>query len=702
MTRTPRPRALVFSPSWTLGLSLGLALSLGACGEGDEKSEGDQDSQKDSEGKTSDGKGSSQGSESDSSNPKSNEPGEEQSSESGSGDENSEEPDKSEESKEPEESEKSPEPKTEFSDPALKACVSEAAGSLNADDLAKLRYLECRMLGIKDLAGIGQLSGLEYLSLFENAIEDIKPIAQLKTLQGLQLGNNQIRSIEALSGLSKLTRLSLVVNKISDLAPLESLGQLHELNLDHNEIEDISTLAKLEGLKWLTLDNNKISDKAAIKALKSKVPLVYADLQNRGNWSISRTSPVLAAPPPREPLRGELRLRKLEEGGYDFDYLLADGTRIETSKEWWGTLERRGDRMELLQDGRRVALGRVSAAGQLRLCQGEQEQSCSLMVGVKYPDVEQAGPASVSVNLEVGALAGQSADRFMVSDPFAKHESLLPFVFSAPNQYDAGSCAYMAATGSMEILLNQKDKISKLDYSGKNNLSEAFLMNIGGGGVPYFHTDAVYTFNVHGAGLPDSKLPFVLSGKSAQKNWKRKIPSDWKSNATDTPQVDRTVLFYDPPRDANSKWNVALLDDSMVERIKYVLRMTNSPVLVVYNHNGYWHVSIVVGYDDSHAHGECPMVHAGIKALKKQKKSKLVQRIQAHMKKLGGCSKKGAFFVRDSIYAGTKDDEPYTYGGGKSSGRYSRRIVKREYEWIWYLTNHITSVYRAETSQTGE
>lgn len=704
MTRLFRLRALVFSSPWTFGWSLGgalsLTLSLGACGgaDPDGEDEGDLDSQKESQGKASD---DPEESESASSGPQSEDPEPDQSPESGQGEEKSEDPDNSDASQEPEESEESPEPKAEFSDAALKKCVSEAAGSLEAQALAKLSYLECRMLGIKDLSGIGQLSGLEYLSLFENAIEDLEPLRHLQELKGLQLGNNQIRSIEALSGLPKLTRLSLVVNKISDVAALQSLSALKELNLDHNEIEDIAALSKLESLEWLTLDNNKISDKAAIKSLKSKIPLVYADLQNRGGWGHFAPMPSLA-PASRQALRGELRLRKLEQGGYDFDYLLPDGRLMETSKEWWGSLERRGDRLELLQDGRRVSLGRVNTAGQLSLCRGEWEKNCSLMVGVKYPGAEQVGPASVSVNLELSSAREQSPERFMVSDPFAKHESLLPFVFSAPNQYDAGSCAYMAATGSMEILLNQKDKISKLDYAGKNNLSEPFLMNIGGGGVPYFHTDAVYTFNVNGGALPDSKLPFVLSGKSAQKNWKRQIPSDWKSNATDTPEVERTVLYYDPPRNANSKWNVALLDESMVERIKYVLRMTNAPVLVVYNHNGYWHVSIVVGYDDSHAHGECPMVHAGIKALKKQKKGDLVKRIEAHMKKLGGCSKKGSFFVRDSIYGGTKEDEPYTYGGGKSNGRYSRRIVKREYEWIWYLTNHITSVYRADATNAGQ
>lgn len=587
-----------------------------------------------------------------------------------------------------------PEPKDEFSDDALKACVKAAAGSLDAKDLEKLEYLDCHAKGIANLEGMSQLRGLKHLTLFENKIEEIGPLGRLSNLETLALGNNNIASLDALKGLKKLKTLSAVVNQLKEIDALAELSALEELNLDANQIEDISPLSKLEKLSWVTLDHNKVSDKASLDALKTKVELVYADLQGQGSWFAEAQERL--RPRPSEPVRGKLVLRK-DAQGYDFDFVTEDGLRIETAKEWWGKLSVEGERLVLEQGKQRQVVG-VLKAGKPELCAGAFAERCQFLLGIKMPNDGSSNPPSVSVNLELQDDAASQEGRFVVRDPMQKHESLLPYVFSAPNQYDAGSCAYMAATGSMEILLNQKDKISKLDYSSKNNLAEPFLMNVSAGRIPYFYTDSMYNFNYTKSALSDQFMPFSLSSKgSAQKNWNASLPSDWKSKAIPVPKVERTVLFYDPPRNSASKWNVGLLDQKMVDRIKRKLRETDAPVMVVYNHNGYWHVSIVVGYDDSLEHGECPMVKAGIKSLTKQGKDDLVNRINAHMKKLGGCSTKGSFLVRDSIYPGTAQDEPYTYGGAKSNGRYSRRIVKREYEWIWYLSNHVTSVYRAES-----
>lgn len=589
-----------------------------------------------------------------------------------------------------------PEPKTEFEDSKLEACVKKAAGSLDGKDLAKLEYLDCHAMGITKLGGMSQLKGLKHLTLFENQIKDIGPLGRLTSLETLQLGSNHIESIQALENLTKLKTLSLVVNQIEDLSPLKSLAVLEELNLDANKVKEVSALSALSKLKWLTLDNNQIADKSALKGLKDKIELVYADIQGKGGWSFEPTELEALtrsfAPVPK----GELRLRDEGEQGLDFDFVTQEGLRIETAKEWWGALSREGGRLVLSQGKRRVVVGEMHGERPM-LCEGAFEERCQFMVGIKMPNTPEGGEPSVSVNFELTPEPTALKDRFMVSDPFQKHESLLPYVFSSPNQYDAGSCAYMAATGTMEILLNQKDKITKLDYNSKNNLAEPFLMNLGGSKIPYFFTDSVYHFNNAKAALPDKFMPFSLNrSSSAKKNWDAVIPKDWRSNAIEVPRIERTVLFYDPPRSSSSKWEVGLMDQAIVERIKYALRSTDAPVLVVYNHNGYWHVSIIVGYDDTQEHGECPMVKAGMKALKKQGKSGHISRIEAHMKKLGGCSKKGVFLARDSIYPGSSSDEPYTYGGAKSNGRYSRRIVKREYEWIHYLSNHVTSVYRAE------
>ena len=63
------------------------------------------------------------------------------------------------------------------------------------------------------------------------------------------------------------------------------------------------------------------------------------------------------------------------------------------------------------------------------------------------------------------------------------------------------------------------------------------------------------------------------------------------------------------------------------------------------------------------------------------------------MTELGGCTDKGVFYVRDSIYDGTSQEPTYNYGNGYSD-RYSQRIRTRSYNWIKYLANHAYTVHR--------
>jgi hypothetical protein len=135
------------------------------------------------------------------------------------------------------------------------------------------------------------------------------------------------------------------------------------------------------------------------------------------------------------------------------------------------------------------------------------------------------------------------------------------------------------------------------------------------------------------------------------------------------------------------------MDDRHIERIKYQLRTRRAPVIVIYNHYLYWHADIVVGYDDSVYTGGCSMVESSMDYFDEQGAGSYTTKIEAHMRDIGECSDYGIFYVRDSIYDGTSDEEMYTYDDGFTE-RYSQRIIERSYNWVKYLGNHAYGIHR--------
>ena len=160
----------------------------------------------------------------------------------------------------------------------------------------------------------------------------------------------------------------------------------------------------------------------------------------------------------------------------------------------------------------------------------------------------------------------------------------------------------------------------------------------------------------------------------------------------ETPDVERTVVYTDPARDSNSQWNVGLMDESHIEKIKYMLRTRRAPVIVIYNHYLYWHADIIVGYDDSVATSGCPLVESSMDYFDDNGATSYTTKIQQHMNDIGDCTDQGIFYVRDSIYEGTIDEPMYTYGG--FDDRYSQRIIERSYNWVKFLGNHAYAVHR--------
>jgi hypothetical protein len=136
----------------------------------------------------------------------------------------------------------------------------------------------------------------------------------------------------------------------------------------------------------------------------------------------------------------------------------------------------------------------------------------------------------------------------------AINTEMLPFVLASPNQYDAGSCLFMATTGVAEILMNQHTPLDDIQYLGDTDLSERFLMNASDS-VPAFemlwvHSDLIYTYNYLGGSMLDRDYPMAtdLNGGYIEVaySWTNDLPDDWEDQLVETPGFERTTIFIDP------------------------------------------------------------------------------------------------------------------------------------------------------------
>ncbi len=628
----------------------------------------------------------------------------------------------------------------DFVDEALEECVRDALdqdeGDLEDDDLAELEHLECQARGIADLHGMQRLTGLETLSLWENEIVDPSPLAELGDLRELQLGHNRIEELDALAGLTDLERLGLSINQIRNLEAITGLAELRWLNLDRNQLKggDMDELCELEALTWVTLDHNYIDDDDDYDCLTDAGVEVYADYQvdpddrsaAGSGWAALSGAATASDTPVQRAAPGRLDIRTRADSEVELVLQTATGV-LPVIHEFPGRIVRDGDDLVYDFAGHRATVGRVIEGG-FQLCQGDHAGTCQLAVGRKGP-----GSAASADHLHGdGAVVATAALR-LLGDPRPQsdwklvdddeeeygvvNEELLPYVLASPNQYDAGSCLFMATTGSMEILLNQGEDEDDIEYWGDTDLSERFLMNasdyVGNDVVDWVLSDLIYAYEDLGGSMLDRDYPFqagyIKDGVygvteasptepgayfSCYFSWINHLPDDWEEMLVDTPPAERTVVFIDPDKDGNSQWAVALGDEEVIEQIKYELRTKNAPVMVVYNHFLYWHADIIVGYDDTVEYG-CPMVNQSIQYFNNNGAAAYSNQIEAHMEEEGGCRDKGIFYVRDSIYDGGDEEPMYEYSEQYGfEDRYSQRIIQRSYDWVKYLGNHAYTVHR--------
>ncbi len=490
---------------------------------------------------------------------------------------------------------------------------------------------------------VTDLESIKKLECPNRNISDLNGIEYLKNLEKLSLWENNITDISKLAALTKIKTLQLGFNNINNIDILAYLINIENLSLADNNLEDVSVLGDLTELKWLNLDNNSIRN---INFLMNLTSLKWLTLEN---------NPILDA---------NTTITQLKHNGAEVYY------KIDNKKQ------------------------------------------------LKNINLMQSAVNNKIINYESHHIIPPETYVRTTSD--TSYNRLEKFILESPNQEDAGSCLYMANTGAMEMILNQiTDKEIKND--GDTDISERYLMNSDNYArsiIDYTMTDLIRTFNYNKGALLNRDYPFTVgwvkkdaSGHrtesaegvegaefTAEYNWINKLPDNWRELLIPTPKVTRTILFLDPNLNSNSIWNVGIMNDDVINRVKYELRTKNAPVVVIYNHYLVWHTVVIVGYDDEAGFGEeCPMVTATLKYFREKGKDSYADKIEARINADGGCSKKGIFYVRDSISDGDKDTAIYHYGGNVDfEDSYSKKIVYHSYDWLKYLGNHAYSVHRVK------
>ncbi len=352
--------------------------------------------------------------------------------------------------------------------------------------------------------------------------------------------------------------------------------------------------------------------------------------------------------------------------------------------------------------------------------------------GLKFPNNFLEG--DVPVETTAWSLEGDPVS-------YPGFSELVPYMLRSPHQEEAGSCLYMSLTGIAEFWLSRMNPAASRAPDGELDLSERYLMNVAGleeanNGVANWKTDSVYLFN-HVRQVPrnldyrftkgwvkrNSTGDYVKAQpltKGAEYNTKY----NWINESTladplsyvALPRFQRDILFADP---ASDQWNVGVMPNDIVERIKSALLLRQAPVHVIYNHYGYWHAVSVVGFDENADTKGCNFVtkfmahtEQRYKDLRAQasrttdpsertrllalatKTERTSQKINRAYADGGGCQQKGMFYVRDSLYSEV-GGPVYDYDLGVSGEElpYSRRIVLHEFDWLRYMANHATQIY---------
>lgn len=203
-----------------------------------------------------------------------------------------------------------------------------------------------------------------------------------------------------------------------------------------------------------------------------------------------------------------------------------------------------------------------------------------------------------------------------------RYTDLLDYVQEAPDQGDTATCLYMGTTGAAELLLNQKYNIRNPKKGDIFDISERYTLSQRASEPSNWQLKALNRLN-KGWFIHDSELPFNAYNEDGTNNstvWRR--PADFNS----LPRVEISERFKGKKifTKGKNRYSKYVVNQNDILKVKQALVNTNAPVLINYNHDRWWHIVNIVGFDDE-AMGECLHTPAS------------------------ECNSKGGFYVRDSL-----------------------------------------------------
>lgn len=181
----------------------------------------------------------------------------------------------------------------------------------------------------------------------------------------------------------------------------------------------------------------------------------------------------------------------------------------------------------------------------------------------------------------------------------SSYTELLDYVQEAPDQGETNMCLFMASTGAMELIANKVNGIKHPKPNGPYDLSESWIVWAPNTVTKGFLETPVLRFNI-GFGVHQSQWPYeAWNGTEINHSVWYKHPNFSTLPQIELPKVETVKLFQ-----YGNRWTTHVLNKEHIEQIKEALWTHKSPILVNYNDNYFWHVILIIGYDDN-LKGEC-------------------------------------------------------------------------------------------------
>ena len=158
-------------------------------------------------------------------------------------------------------------------DPNLRAVIAEALGKkpnapITVEEIERLRNLDARDKGIRDLTGLQFATNLNRLGLRDNQISDLSPLAGLTKLRHLSLHGTLVSDLSPLRDLADLTHLEVNYTPVADISPVRGLTNLTHLECQGTLVSDLSPLTGLINLKFIRIgESDTVPDLSPLAGL---------------------------------------------------------------------------------------------------------------------------------------------------------------------------------------------------------------------------------------------------------------------------------------------------------------------------------------------------------------------------------------------------------------------------------------------------